>query len=706
MSRRYFEVCRVLFSSFPEGVIFGILFVGVFLFVLPHPAAAVCINEFVAEHAGQDHYEYFEIAGSLNTDYSQLTLVQLDGDGDGDPGKIISATAVGTTDGNGLWCTGFQQYLFEPSTLTLLLVEGYSGTIDADLDTNDDGVLDSTPWTSILDDVAINYLDTGDVVYSTTVLTSAMDSSTYTPGGASRIPNATDTDSVSDWVRNDWDLAGVPGFAGTLGPEEALNTPGETNTTEEPPTATGMVINEWVIDHTGSDTREFIEVFGTANASASSSSLLVVDGDAGSTGHIDAVYGLGNFNGGGYQDTGYLNNVLSGSLTILLVSNFTGSAGDDLDTNDDGTFDSTPWGSLFDSVSYTDGDASDIAYSGSVLASGGASRIPNGVDTDSASDWTMNDFDGEGLLDGVSGTAGLHEALNTPSWPNRLSPTELYASVDLSSQTAARSTIHDAIDGHIRYEYTGTGWDVWDMINAADEYPEGANSIRDLYKNEIYTKIAGGSGNYNREHSWPNTYGFGTDNDGNYPYTDANHLFACNADYNNDRASRPFGTCDGSCAEDVTVFNNGQGGGSGTYPGNSNWFGGDSSGGGGTWETWNGRRGDVARALLYMDVRYEGGAHPVTGYNEPDLILTDDPSLIITGHSYMGLLSTILQWNLDDPVDDAERRRNEAVSAFQTNRNPFIDHPEWIPCVFQGVCGLFSDGFESGNLSAWSASSP
>ena len=702
MAHQYHELRQTPLS--PRSIFnkYGSFVLPILVFLLAvSPAMAVSINEFVAEHTGQDHYEYFEISGQLNTSYSNLTLVQLDGDTSRNPGEVISATACGTTDSNGLWWTGYQQYLFQPGSLTLLLVQGFSSSVGSDLDTNNDGTLDSTPWTSLVDDVAIDYEVAGDQIYSTTVLSSAMDSSSYTPGGASRIPNATDTDSVSDWRRNDWDLAGIPGFAGTLSSEEALNTPGAINTQEEPPISTGMVINEWVVDHVGNDTNEFIEVFGSPNSSAASSSLLIVDGDDGSAGHIDAVYGLGTFNAGGYQDTGYLDNILSGSLTILLVSNFSGSVGDDLDTNDDGTFDSTPWGSFFDSVSYTDNDAGDLAYSVSILSSGGASRVPNGVDTDQSSDWTGDDFDGEGLLDGVSGTALLHEALNTPSWPNRLSVTEFYSGVDTSSETAARTTIHDTIDGHIRYDYTGIGWDVWDMINAAEEYPVGANSIRDLYKNEVYTKISGGAGAYNREHSWPNTYGFGTNNDGNYPYTDANHLFACDTDYNNDRSSRPFATCDGSCSEDTTAVNNGQGGGSGVYPGNSNWFGGAISGGSGIWETWNGRRGDVARAAFYMDVRYEGGTHPITGYVEPDLILTDDPSLIITGHSYMGFLSTLLQWNAEDPVDDAERRRNEAVSVFQTNRNPFIDHPEWVECVFEGVCSLFTDGFENGDFSGW-----
>ena len=84
-----------------------------------------------------------------------------------------------------------------------------------------------------------------------------------------------------------------------------------------------------------------------------------------------------------------------------------------------------------------------------------------------------------------------------------------------------------------------------------------------------------------------------------------------------------------------------------------------------------GKRGDVARALFYMDVRYEGGTHE-TGASEPDLILTDDQALIAgsnTGDNepiaYMGILSVLLLWHEQDPVDDVERNRNDAVHSFQ-----------------------------------------
>ena len=140
------------------------------------------------------------------------------------------------------------------------------------------------------------------------------------------------------------------------------------------------------------------------------------------------------------------------------------------------------------------------------------------------------------------------------------------------------------------------------------------------------------------------------------------------------------------------MANNGAGGGGGGFPGDSNWtFGSFTSGG---WQVWTERKGDVARALLYLDIRYEGGNHGSTGVSEPDLILTDNESLIDSSNTgsnesvaYMGLLSVLLQWHADDPVDNYERNGNDVIYSFQGNRNPFIDHPEWVDCLYSGNCG-------------------
>ena len=59
--------------------------------------------------------------------------------------------------------------------------------------------------------------------------------------------------------------------------------------------------------------------------------------------------------------------------TFLLVDNFTGAAGDDLDANDDGTFDVTPWDSIIDGVSAVDGDANaDVNYADTVIPADGS----------------------------------------------------------------------------------------------------------------------------------------------------------------------------------------------------------------------------------------------------------------------------------------------------------------------------------------------
>ncbi len=63
----------------------------------------------------------------------------------------------------------------------------------------------------------------------------AYDGQPFAPGGASRIPDGTDTDAAADWMRNDFDLAGIPGFTGTPIEGEALNTPGDPNEAYEPP---------------------------------------------------------------------------------------------------------------------------------------------------------------------------------------------------------------------------------------------------------------------------------------------------------------------------------------------------------------------------------------------------------------------------------------------------------------------------------------
>ncbi|MCH9001761.1 MAG: IPTL-CTERM sorting domain-containing protein [Planctomycetes bacterium] len=270
-------------------------------------------------------------------------------------------------------------------------------------------------------------------------------------------------------------------------------------------------------------------------------------------------------------------------------------------------------------------------------------------------------------------------------------PPGYYLAVDDTDATTLRATLHEVIDDHTRFPYTSDSTDTWDILNEAQEDPASAANILDVYANRSLLKISGGVGQYNREHSWPKSYGFPNDTTSNYPYTDCHQLFLCDANYNSDRSNLPFRFCDAGCSERTTEANNGQGGGAGSYPGNSNWFSGSFVSG--TWETWIGMRGDIARAQFYLDVRYEGGTHGVSGFAEPDLILTDNQALIAASQTgsnesvaFMGERSVLWQWHLDDPVDEFERRRNDVVFSYQGNRNPFVDHPEWVDCLFGGAC--------------------
>ncbi len=261
-------------------------------------------------------------------------------------------------------------------------------------------------------------------------------------------------------------------------------------------------------------------------------------------------------------------------------------------------------------------------------------------------------------------------------------PPGYYDTVDTSGPLALRTSLHAVIDDHVRYPYTSTETDTWDILELADTDPANANAVLTVYKAASYPKAGGGNSNYDREHCWPSSYGFPLDGAGNYPYSDCHVLFLADSGYNSSRSNKPYRYCDPACDERPI-----DGGATGAYPGLSNWTSGFQSDG--TWETRLAKRGDVARAVLYMDVRYEGGLHSITGFGEPDLILTDDAVAIAASNvganldqAFMGIRSVLLEWHAADPVDAGELLRNDVVASFQGNRNPFVDHPEWVDLLF------------------------
>ncbi len=200
------------------------------------PGASVpVLNEASVSTTGPD-VEYLEVLGPPTADLSALTVLQVEGDAaNPSVGQVVTTHPVGVTDEAGLWVGEYESVLGN-GTLTLLLVDGWTGETRADGDLGD-----------VVDSVAFHDGGSDDVVYSSTVLDEDLPGVSFTPGGASRIPDGIDTDSTVDWVANDFDLAGIAGFEGSLRGGEARNTPGQPNSTE--PLPPGSTDGSWSQDH-------------------------------------------------------------------------------------------------------------------------------------------------------------------------------------------------------------------------------------------------------------------------------------------------------------------------------------------------------------------------------------------------------------------------------------------------------------------------
>jgi hypothetical protein len=96
-----------------------------------------------------------------------------------------------------------------------------------------------------------------------------------------------------------------------------------------------------------------------------------------------------------------------------------------------------------------------------------------------------------------------------------------------------------------------------------------------------------------------------------------------------------------------------------------------------SWQPLPAQRGDVARALFYMATRYDGRDAGTT-----DLAVAGTSP----GASQMANLDALLAWHAADPPDAIEMARNDLIfSTYQHNRNPFIDHPEWVSAIWSGA---------------------
>ena len=150
-------------------------------------APAIKISEIRIDQPGLDLDEYIEVKGAPGTSLDGVTVLVV-GDGAGGCGSLEVAVPLGGTSigGNGVSLVNTETFMlatsgsvrrfsFENSdNLTFFLVFGFMGESGMDLDTDDDGVLDVTPWTSLIDSVSLIETDVvpeeGDCYYSSTVV--------------------------------------------------------------------------------------------------------------------------------------------------------------------------------------------------------------------------------------------------------------------------------------------------------------------------------------------------------------------------------------------------------------------------------------------------------------------------------------------------------------------------------------------------------
>ncbi|KRF36950.1 endonuclease [Nocardioides sp. Soil805] len=222
-----------------------------------------------------------------------------------------------------------------------------------------------------------------------------------------------------------------------------------------------------------------------------------------------------------------------------------------------------------------------------------------------------------------------------------------YAPAIGKTGTALRTSLHDIIDGNTRLSYD----QVWTALKDTDQDPSNTANVIELYTGRSIAKTnnGGGSGQWNREHVFAQSRG-GFDT-GAGPGTDLHHLRAEDVTVNGTRGNKDFD--DGGSA----------------VPGCTDcWTDADS------FEPRDAVKGDVARMLFYMAVRYEGG----DGFDDLELSTVSGSAV-----PRLGDLDVLLAWSAADPVDAFEMRRNDRIhSTWQGNRNPFVDHPEWAASVF------------------------
>ncbi len=223
-------------------------------------------------------------------------------------------------------------------------------------------------------------------------------------------------------------------------------------------------------------------------------------------------------------------------------------------------------------------------------------------------------------------------------------------------------------NGHSDMGYGGlwTGY----LTTDRDYFYENDGTILDIYSENVagpdpytFTPITDQCGNYsnegdcyNREHIVPQSLF----NEASPMKNDIHFVRATDGKVNGMRSNFPFGMVGSATFTSL----NGSRLGNSVSPGFS----------GTVFEPIDAFKGDVARMIFYFVTRYE---NQLSSFSSGDML---------GGSAYPGLqswqLQQLLLWHAQDPVSQVEIARNNASYAFQGNRNPFIDNPQWVNTIW------------------------
>lgn len=220
--------------------------------------------------------------------------------------------------------------------------------------------------------------------------------------------------------------------------------------------------------------------------------------------------------------------------------------------------------------------------------------------------------------------------------------------------------------GHSAVGYTPG---VWNAFYTTDDRDDGY--VWDIYSNCNFvfgddqdngSDPGGECGLYNREHTIPQSL-FDT----NEPMrSDLHHVYASDKEVNGIRGDLPFGETNNP----TYTSGNGSMKGSSSYSGYT----------GTIFEPTDEFKGDIARSYFYIATRYQDVISTWGSY--PMFDGSSDKCLTIWA------LNLLIEWNQNDPVSQKEIDRNNAIYELQNNRNPYVDHPEWVECVWLNNCGV------------------